>query len=73
MSLISSKCVLVQIKRMTYWATQVTSVVVIPYNVINRTDRILLPPPNGEGYVFISVGLCVCLSVCLLVTLRENT
>ena len=31
-----------------------------------------LPPPNGEGYVFISVGLCVCFPVCLLATLRKN-
>ena len=28
--------------------------------------------PNGEGYVFISVGLQVCVFVYLLATLREN-
>ena len=39
---------------------------------------VLLPPLNGEGYVFISVGLCVCVCVCLFVfclpvtILREN-
>ena len=35
--------------------------------VIIRTHAGLLLPPNGEGYVFISIVLQVCLLVCLFV------
>ena len=39
---------------------------------LDKQHNHVLPPPNGEDYVFISVGLCVSLFVCFLATSRKK-
>ena len=48
--------------RIVSWAERIVSALV---SVAILTDGVLtlLPPPNGEGYVFISVGWFACVSV----------